>query len=141
MPVYKSKYSQLPGSSYVEAFAAARREYRLIQKRTPRRQPYVRSRYFTKDKIFLNEFWKHLEQKTRLDKFRRIKLYLCALDLLRNITDTPETIFDNKNRNIMLHRFIGVTKDGERFCVQIKENKRSNRKDFMSVFPAKKLRK
>lgn len=39
--------------------------------------------------------------------------------------------------NTMLHRFYGKTKDGQTFCVQVKEDKRSNRKDFMSVFDIK----
>lgn len=34
----------------------------------------------------------------------------------------------------MLHRFYGVTKDGVYFCVQVKEDKRTSRKDLMSVF-------
>ena len=37
----------------------------------------------------------------------------------------------------MLHRFYGVTKDGVYFCVQVKEDKRTGRKDFMSVFDRK----
>jgi hypothetical protein len=36
-----------------------------------------------------------------------------------------------------LHRFTGCTKDGEVFYVQIRANKKTNRKGFMSVFPAK----
>lgn len=36
-----------------------------------------------------------------------------------------------------LHRFAGLTKDKELFYVQIKEDLRTDRKYFMSVFPAK----
>ncbi len=43
--------------------------------------------------------------------------------------------------NVSLHRFYGQTKSGELFCVQIKQDKRTGRKDFMSVFPSKLLSK
>ncbi len=137
MVEYKSKYGVLPGTSYAEVMAAARREYHTIQKCTPRRVAYVRSRYFTKDKIFLNTFWEHLKQKHPADQMRRLKYYLAALDLIRNSTEQPETIFSNEDLNTLLHRFSGLTRNGDRFSVQIKENKRTNRKDFLSVFPAR----
>ena len=38
---------------------------------------------------------------------------------------------------MLLYRFYGVTKDGNYFCVQVKEDKRTKRKDFMSVFDRK----
>lgn len=138
MRVYHSEYSQLPGSALGEVMKRARHEYHKVQKRTPRRVPYVRSKYFTKDKIFINTFWEHLNQKAPKERVRRLKLYLCALDLVRNTTYAPVTIYTNTNKDIGLHRFHGQTKDGQYFCVQIKEIKRTNRKDFISVFPVNK---
>ena len=41
------------------------------------------------------------------------------------------------NRNEILHRFAGKTKDKEIFFVQIKENKKNSKKYFMSCFPQK----
>ena len=137
MQVYKSKYSRLPGTSFAEIIAGARREYHAIQKRTPRRIPYVRSGYFAKDKIFLNTFWEHLKQKHPADQMRRLKFYLAAIDLLRNSKEAPDTIFAKDDMDTLLHRFHGITKDGHYFNVQIKQNKRTNRKEFMSVFPTK----
>jgi len=137
MNVYKSKYGKLPGSSYSEVMRAARREYRAIQKHTPRRQPYIRSKYFTKDKIFVNEFWNHLNQKVPADRLRRLKLLACAIDLARNNTFDSAVMQNPSKSQESLHRFAGQTKDGEIFYVQIKENKKTNRKDFMSVFPGK----
>jgi len=134
MSVYRSKYSQLPGSSYDEVVPLARKEFQRIKKLT-KRQPYVRSVYFTKDKIFLSLFWEHLAHKHRGDRASRLKLYFCALDLLRHTRHAPDTIFNASNLNIMLHRFTGETKDGKLFYVQVKEDKRTGRKDFMSVFP------
>lgn len=138
MQVYKSKYSQLPGTTYNEIVAAARREYHIAQKRTPRRIPYVRSAYFAKDKVFLNTFWDHLKQKHPSEQVRRLKFYLAALDLLRNTACTAESIIERNNPDVFLHRFAGQTQDGQYFYVQVKDNRRSGRKDFMSVFPSKK---
>jgi len=138
MQIYKSKYSKLSGSSLEEVIKLARREYHIIQKRTPRRVPYIRSRYFTKDKIFINNFWDHLKQKRIIDQTRKLKLYLCAIDLLRNSSYPPDTIYKKDDLNNILHRFYGQTTSGEYFCVQVKLNKRNNRKDFISVFPARK---
>ncbi len=138
MAVYKSKYGLLPGTDYYEVLRNARQEYKAIQSRT-KRQPYVRSTYFGKEKVFINIFFNHLVQKRKGEQIKRAKLFLCAVDLLRNNTNDPKTIFSYQSLNEMLHRFEGVTKDGQRFFVQVKQNKRTGRKDFMSVFPAKKL--
>lgn len=134
MNIYKSKYGKLPGSSYDEVAPLARKEFQRIKKLT-KRQPYVRSAYFRKDKIFLTLFWDHLAQKHRGDRASRLKLYTCALDLLRHSPYAPATIFSVDDLNVMLHRFAGETKDGAQFCVQVKEDKRNGRKDFISVFP------
>lgn len=37
----------------------------------------------------------------------------------------------------IFHRFEGITKEKEIFYVQIKENIKTDRKEFMSVFPDK----
>lgn len=140
MNVYKSKYSRLPGSSYDEVAPIARKEYNTVKKLT-KRQPYVRSTYFAKDKVFLALFWEHLAQKHRGEKMARLKLYTCALDLLRHTTITPDTIFDAKDLNILLHRFTGETADGILFYVQVKHDKRTGRKDFISCFPKGKRQK
>jgi len=38
---------------------------------------------------------------------------------------------------MLLHWFYGVMKGDSYFCVQVKEDKRTGRKDFMSVFDRK----
>ncbi|MGH7237654.1 MAG: hypothetical protein ACREGF_03915, partial [Candidatus Saccharimonadales bacterium] len=132
MSAFKSKYGKLAGTTYDEAVRSARREYRTIQHLT-KRQPYVRSKYFDGDKVFINIFFNHLVQKRKGEQLQRAKLFLCAIDLLRNTTNSPQTIFKRANLNEILHRFEGFTKDGELFYVQVKQNKRTGRKDFMSV--------
>lgn len=138
LKIYQSKYGKIAGTSHASVIKAARYEYHKIQKGTPRRQANMRSKYFKQDKIFINQFWEHLKQKHPGDQLRRAKLFLCAIDLIRNTTTSLDTIYSYKNMNISLHRFYGLTKNGQHFTVQIRENKRTNRKDFMSVFPSNK---
>jgi hypothetical protein len=138
MQAYSSKYNQIPTTSHAHVMHAARYEYHKVQKRTPRRQPYVKSKYFKGDKVFINQFWEHLKQKKIGDQLRRTRLFVCALDLIRYSTYAPDTVYKYEDPNISLHRFYGVTKGGVAYCVQIREDKRSGRKDFMSVFPINK---
>lgn len=140
MSLFRSKYGLLAGTDYDEVMHVSRREYRAIQRRNPRRQPYVRSKYFNSDKVFITIFWQHLAQKRKGEQMKRAKLLSCAIDLLRNTSVPPDTIFNKANPNEMLHRFSGQTKDGQLFYVQVKQNKKTDRKDFMSVFPANKQR-
>lgn len=135
MKFYQSKFKRLPGTSYKEIYDQAWVHYQSIKKRT-KRQPYVRSKYFEGQKVFLNLFWAHLRGKNNLrDKARRLKYFLAGIDLLRhNIFDSTSKENPNKKHEIY-HRFYGVTQCGSNFALQIKEDKRSGRKFFISVFP------
>ena len=133
MKSFTSRFPLIAGSSYDEVVNVVRKEHKKIEKLT-KRQPYVRSKYFNNDKIFVSIFWTHVMQKNRKVRTIRLKLYNAAIDLMRNSHCEPETIFQNDNLSVLLHRFYGVTKDGMEFCVQVKQNKKSGRKDFMSVF-------
>lgn len=135
MRIYQSKQKRTATSSHAQLLKVARHEYHKVQKRTPRRQPYVRSAYFRKDKVFVNQFWEHLKQKRSGDQTRRLRFFLCALDLIRYTNYGPDTIFKSDDKDIMLHRFYGASSNGFEFCVQVRESKRTGRKDFMSVFP------
>src|SRR5690242_2976150 len=99
----------------------------------PRPTKMAAPKYFTKDKIFINTFWDHLKWKHPADQMRRLKLYVCGLDLIRNTHNALVTISSKGDPDMLLHRFCGSTKSDECYCVQIKENKRMNRKDSMSV--------
>ncbi len=137
MSAYQSKYDLLPGSSYDEVVKVARKEFNTIRKIT-KRQPYVRSKYFRGNKIFVTVFWDHIMQKHLKERTRRLRFYRAAIDLIRNSMGDLETHIDTKQNGIYLHRFYGKTKSGIEFCVQIKEDRRSGRKDFMSVFSRKR---
>ena len=67
MSVYTSKSPRLPGSSYAEALSHARQEYNVIAHST-KRQPYVKSKSFSGEKVFLAVFWTHLMDKNQKDR-------------------------------------------------------------------------
>jgi hypothetical protein len=137
MKIYKAKTKQIPGSDFREVNRKVHDLYVKI-KRKSKRRPYVRSAYFKKDKIFLELFWKHLYEKENFrDKIRRMKYFEVAMELIQKSRLEPASA-DNPNKpGEILHKFSGVTKVGELFYVQIKEEKNSGRKWLMSVFPAK----
>lgn len=134
MKVYKSKVSTLSGTSYNEINSRARSLYRTYTSRT-KRQPYIRSAYFRKDKIFLGLFWRHLRDKNWKDRSRRLKFLPCAFDLIKNSKQEPSSMQNPNKSGEIIHRFAGITKDGELFFVQIKEIKNTGRKYLISVFP------
>lgn len=135
MKFYKTNKNKIVGSSYKEKNQKAQRAYREISSKTKRR-PYIRSAYFNRSKIFLGLFWPHLyEKKTFGDRERRVEFFVCAIDLLKNSKLNPESREDSNVKSKILHRFYGISKEGEKFCVQIKEDKRSGEKFLISIFP------
>ncbi len=134
MKVYQSKIKKLAGTDYKEIHSLAENLYKQIGTKTKRR-PYARSAYFNKDKIFLDYFWRHLWQKNWRDRVRRLKYYPCALDLIKNSKTEPISKQNPNKSNEILHRFAGLSKDKELFFVQITEDKKTNQKSFLSVFP------
>lgn len=134
MKIYQTKSSKLSGSSYSEIERQARKLHNAIAKRT-KRNAYVRSVYFKKDKIFIKLFWEHLNQKPQRDRKRRLKFYACAIELLLHSPYEPSTKPNPNGRHEIVHRFAGLTKEGDLFYVQVKEDKRTDSKHFISVFP------
>lgn len=74
-------------------------------------------------------------QKSWGDRARRLKLFACALDLLRHTTFIPTSKENPNKKHEILHRFCGTTRDNEPFFVQVRENKQSGQKTLMSIFP------
>ncbi|TAN33166.1 hypothetical protein EPN28_02890 [Patescibacteria group bacterium] len=135
MEVYKVKSSKLSGTNFSEVYKHAFAQYQKIKRKTKRR-PYIRSAYFNKEKIFLELFWQHLHTKlNHRDKIRRVKYYPCAIELIQNCRFDPISKDNPNDKSEILHRFVGVTKDREKFLVQIKQNKKNNQKWLISVFP------
>lgn len=138
MKVYQTKSAIISGSNFTEVNKRAHRLYLEIKKKTKRR-PYIRSAYFKKEKVFLSLFWEHLHAKlNHRDKIRRAKFFSCALELIQKSRLDPESKENVDCKSEILHRFAGKTKTGQLFFVQIKEDKRSGEKSFISVFPVDK---
>ncbi len=134
--VYKTKKQKIAGTSFNEINRTAKAIFNQVKART-KRTPYIRAKYFRSEKVFLNLFWSHLYYKREKDKIRRLRFFDCALDLIRNSQYSPETRENFKNKDELLHRFHGILKSGDKFVVQIKENKRTKRKDLISIYPDK----
>ena len=133
---FQTKFLPLPGTNYKEVYKAAVEIYSGIEKRT-KRKPYLRSAYFHKQKIFFDYFWTHLLQKPFSERVRRLKFFSAAVELIRESRNHPLTVQNPSKETEILHRFAGNSKDKKLFYVQIKENKRTGRKQLMSVFPAR----
>lgn len=131
---YKTKTRALAGTSYSEIYDKAFGLYKNIRRKTKRR-PYVRSAYFKKEKVFLELYWQHLHQKNWRDRTRRVKYFFCALELIKNSRFDPESKDHPEDSSQILHRFTGITPDGDVFRIQIREDKRARQKWLMSSFP------
>lgn len=134
--VYQTRADKLPGTNYREVYKKAQALFAPIRRRT-KRKPYIRSAYFGKDKIFFDYLWTHLRQKHPLERARRLKYFVCALDLIQFSYHHPDTRQSSEKKSVLLHRFGGVTRSGDRFYVQIQEHKPTGTKQLMSVFPEK----
>ena len=80
-------------------------------------------------------FWTHLFQKNHRERVRRLKFFAAAVELIKNSRNHPVTVENPHKKGELLHRFAGLTKEGELFYAQIKEDRRSGNKYFMSCFP------
>ena len=130
---YRCKTKTLPGTQYAELNRAARKIFHEIEKKT-KRQTYIRCPYFNKEKVFIKSFWDHLTTKGMRDKARRVKLFSCAIELIKeNKAIKPEIIFKSKREEV--YRFAGISADERKFSVQIRHDFKTGHKYFTSVFP------
>ena len=130
---YQTKSKKISGTNYVEVFHNAFILYDSIKKKTKRR-PYVRSAYFKKEKIFLEYFREHLFQKSPEERMKRLKFFRAAIELVEKSRNAPISKENPNKKNEIVHRFAGLTAEGELFYVHVKEDKKK-RKYFMSCFP------
>ena len=134
---YQSKAPCISGSNDKEVFYEARQIFRKYDNK--RRLPYARSRYFDGQKIFLNMFYKHLDEKPEAEHRRRIVFVPCALDLIKNSKVEPVTPPQHPKKLPAYYRFQGVSGDNRKFIVQIMRDKKNNCY-FMSCFPVKNFK-
>ncbi len=66
---------------------------------------------------------------------RRLKYFAAALELIQRSKFDPSSKENPNKPNEILHRFAGSTAEKELFYVQIKEDKQTGQKYFISVFP------
>ncbi len=133
---YRTKCRTLHGTSYAEVYKQTQRIYHEISRKT-KRKPYMRSIYFKNEKIFFEYFWHHLRQKRPSERFRRLKFFPAAIEVIKLSRHQPSSKVNPNRPTEILHRFAGITQDGQLFYVQIKENRRSQHKYLMSCFPSK----
>lgn len=133
---YLTNTKKLPGTNY-----ATTRKHTVIIfnqiKRRSKRKPYIRSDYFHKQKIFFDYFWQHLLQKSPKERTKRLKYFAAAIEVIKKSRNHPTSEENPHKKGEILHRFAGLTQEKELFYAQIKEDKRSGRKYFMSCFPEK----
>lgn len=132
MTAYQTKVLKFAGTSYAEVSKKAHKLLGEIEKRT-KRQPYIRSSYFKKEKVFLNYFWPHLKEKRRREQMYRLKYLPCAIELIESSRQKPSIIRNPNRKDEIFYRFVGMTPEKEIFYVQIKADKKGA-KYFMSVF-------
>ena len=120
MEIYRTKVRKVPGTNYKEIYKIAQIIYKTMIS-NPKRKPYVNSKYFDGQKVFLELFWAHLFDKNQSERLRRLKLFRMGVDLIINSLCSP-TVKQNPNNNSeILYRFFGKSVDGDLFLVQIKE--------------------
>ncbi len=128
------KSNKLSGNTFKEVESKALLTFKEIKAKT-KRTPYIRSKYYKNEKIFLNIFWSHLYQKHEKDRIRRLKFFNCAIELIQSTSKKPTTKPNPNKKNELLHRFGGKTKENQLFLIQIKENRSTKRKDLISIIP------
>ncbi len=133
MKAYQVRIKKLSATRYADLIKQVRRMYHDIEKQTKRR-PYIRSAYFDKEKIFFDFYWRHLDQKSFVERRKRLRYFACGIELIKNSRLEPLTKPNPNRRSETLHRFAGLTKDNELFFVQIKEDTKTKQKYLMSVF-------
>ncbi|MBL7159682.1 hypothetical protein ISS85_04350 [Candidatus Microgenomates bacterium] len=131
---YQTKTKKISATRFSDIWKESQLIYSKIKSRT-KRKPYIRSAYFSKQKIFFSYFWIHLSQKSPRQRRIRLKFFPCAIDLIKNSRNTPSSKINPNKRTEILHRFAGLTKNKELFFLQIKENIKTDKKYLMSVFP------
>jgi hypothetical protein len=63
-----------------------------------------------------------------------LKYFGASIDLIKHSRNKPTSKSEIHSSGIILHRFYGITTEGDKFCVQIKEDKKRKKKFFMSCF-------
>jgi hypothetical protein len=137
MVEFHTKSKAFSGTTYSELAKKARTHYKKVTSNTKRR-PYIRSKFFNKQRKFLELYWVHLsDKKSFSEKVKRLRYFACGIELIKKSHCDPISKENPNNTREIVHRFIGIDSEKKRFCVQIKEEKNSGEKWLMSIFPCK----
>ena len=128
---YNCRAKFIPGHNLKEVSRIARRIFNALHPKSKRR-PYVKSAYFG-EKIFLDNYWPHLKEKTPSDQIRRLKFFEVALELIQKSKMRPMFESRDEMKKEALYRFLGKA-DEKYFVVQIKEDLKRSQKFLMSAF-------
>lgn len=131
---YQTKSKKIAGTSRTEVYRGALALFSEIKRGTKRR-PYIKSAYFKKEKIFFDYFWDHLRQKPYRDRLERLKYFRASIEIVKNSRNKPFTKENPNKPGEIFYRFAGLTQEKALFFVQIKEDRKTKRKFFMSCFP------
>ena len=131
---YSTRSSILSGTSLSEVMRGAHTVYNPIKHKT-KRNPYIRSAYFKKEKVLFDFFWEHLSHKPPRERTERLKYFRAAIELIEQSRQAPISKLNPNKPTELLHRFAGLTRERLLFYVQIKETVSTGRKYFMSCFP------
>jgi hypothetical protein len=135
MNYFKSKYVRSKEKIYADLVKNARAIEKSIERESGHRDAFVRSKSLRR-KVFItknNLFWVHLYSKNQYDRKRRLKYYMCAVDLIRNTTEKPVIDRNPNGKRELVYEYYGITADGFKFAVHLKEE--AGRLYFMSAFP------
>lgn len=134
MNYYQAHLPRLGGTrSYKDAYKKSNLFFKPILKKS-KRQPYVRSAYFKKRKVFFSLFWKHLFDYPHKVRVERLQYFPASIELIEKSSNKPDSKQNNAKKSEIFHRFYGLTKEKDKFCIQIKEDLRSETLYLMSVF-------
>lgn len=136
MIFYQTKTKELSGTSYAEIKKEAAFLFNQIKRQTKRR-PYILSAYFRKQKIFFDYFWVHLFEKNHKERVKRLRYFAASIELIKKSKNHPDIEKRSTDNKQIFYRFLGSLKNGELFFVQIKEDRKTGKKYFMSCFPLK----
>ena len=82
---YRTHQSKLPGTrAFKDIYKSSMAVYKSEVLRKTKRQPYLRSAYFNKQKIFFTFFWKHIFDYLYVVRIERLQYFEAAIELIKN---------------------------------------------------------
>jgi len=117
--MYQCKTSEINAGSNNRVIEQARKFIEEWRSECSGSKPYVRVKFLgKKQRVFIDDFHYHIEDKNLKDKAGRYRLIPCVKELLKHSSDEPSITNDG---NLMLQ---GQTPTGDKFKVIIRPEKK-----------------